>query len=137
MTTQANEFMHLITFNKLERAQALRLDALGLIMLDFMHGDSLIIDVTDTRLNVEIASRQVVGDALKIETSRIILRDHNEGKRRTVYEGSLKQALLVGIVTNSKGEPVLTFEARKTGAGWQVFGKKFKYVVDTPATLSV
>ena len=137
MTTQANEFMHLITFNKLERAQALHLDTLGLIMLDFMHGDALIIDVTDTRLNVEIASRQVVGDALKIETSRIILRDHNEGKRRTTYEGSLKQALLVGIVTNSKGEPVLTFEARKTGAGWQVFGKKFKYVVDTPATLSV
>ena len=137
MTTQANEFMHLITFNKLERAQALRLDTLGLIMLDFMHGDALIIDVTDTRLNVEIASRQVVGDTLKIETSRIILRDHNEGKRRTVYEGSLKQALLVGIVTNSKGEPILTFEARKTGAGWQVFGKKFKYIVDTPATLSV
>lgn len=134
MTVHANEFMHLITFNKAERAQKLGLDTEGIVKMEFdERGDSLVFDVTGKAFNLEIASRQVVDGSrgIQVETSRFILRNHAEGLRRCTYEGTLKQALIVGIVANSRGEPVMTFEARKTLTGWQVFGKKYKYVVDT------
>lgn len=131
MTVQISEFMQMLTFNKQERANQLSRDTNGIIGLALSQGgDVLIIDVSGTKHNAEIASRQVAYGEMLPTTSRIILRDHIECKAATAYEASLKHALVVGIIANEQGEPVLTFEANKRREGWQVSCKKYTYMVD-------
>lgn len=131
MTVQTSEFMQMLTFNKQERANQLCRDTNGIIGLALAQdGDTLIIDVSGTKHNAEIASRQVAHGAILPTTSRIILRDHVECKSAAAFEASLKHALVVGIIANEQGEPVLTFEATKRREGWQVSCKKYTYMVD-------
>lgn len=131
MTVQSKEFMQLITFNKQERAAALSRDTGGIISVYLEpEGDTLKFDVTGTGCSVEIASRQVAAGKTLPETSRIILRDHAECKNYTKYSGDLKHALIVGIVSDNNGSPVLTFEANKLKIGWQITCKKYRFTLD-------
>ena len=133
MQVTKSEFQHFIIFDKTVRAQQLCRDTDGVIDVNPTdNGDRLTFDVGDTGYTLELASRQVAEFGIMPDTSRVLLRDHAECKRAFHYEGNLKHALIVGIVTNTNGTPVFTFEITKTSQGWLVSGKKFKYNIDKP-----
>jgi hypothetical protein len=138
MNHKTSEFMQLLTFNKQERGAMLSRDTSGMITLYLTaDSDDLKFDVTGTGCTMEIASRQVDKGRTLPETSRVLLRDHAECKNWIKYSSALEQVLIVGIVTDKTGAPVLTFEAQKTKSGWNVFGKKYTYMVDKPVLPSV
>lgn len=126
--SSAQPFMFMLTFNLAERAQAMYECTDGVLGLRIENGNasSLVISVDGTDKNAKLVSRQIESDG-KASTSDRLLRDSNEFWTKTEYKYDLKQAVIVGIVCDTEGRPVMSFEARKLMQGWHVEGKKYKF----------